>query len=543
MPSPAPVSQRLTADAVVIGAGPNGLVAACELADAGWDVVLLEAADEVGGAVRSERAVPGYVHDCYSSFYPLAAASPIIKRLDLGNHGLNWVHAPAVVAHLTAPEAEQAAVLHRRVEDTAAALEDDHTGDGEAWTRMFAHYQRIREPLLDALFSPLPPVKAVASLLARLGPQEALRTARLAALPVHRLGTELFGGSHGPALIAGNAMHADVPAVAPVSGIFGWLLVMLGQDVGFPVPEGGAGVLAQALASRARSAGVQIRTGAKVHRVVTRGGHAIGVLAEDGTAVRARRAVLADVPAPMLFGSLIPFDELPGGLRDAMRRFEWDLPTVKVNWALDGPIPWRARGAELAGTVHLGADADGLAMWSTAMDIGALSPHDFLLVGQMATADPTRAPEGHESVWSYSHLPRGRHSADVADALAGRMDALIEAHAPGFGARVVKRWVQTPADMEDGDPSLVHGTINGGTAQLHQQFVFRPVPGLGRPETSVRGLYLAGSAAHPGGGVHGAAGHLAAQAALNGARFGGLPSRLLVGANRVLQRPPARPFP
>jgi phytoene dehydrogenase-like protein len=226
-----------------------------------------------------------------------------------------------------------------------------------------------------------------------------------------------------------------------------------------------------------------------------------------------------------------------------MRRFEWDLPTVKVNWALDGPIPWRARGAELAGTVHLGADADGLAMWSTAMDIGALSPHDFLLVGQMATADPTRAPEGHESVWSYSHLPRGRHSADVADALAGRMDALIEAHAPGFGARVVKRWVQTPADMEGGDPSLVHGTINGGTAQLHQQFVFRPVPGLGRPETSVRGLYLAGSAAHPGGGVHGAAGHLAAQAALNGARFGGLPSRLLVGANRVLQRPPARPFP
>ncbi len=535
--------EQLTADAVIIGAGPNGLVAACVLADAGWDVVVLEANPEVGGAVRSERAVPGYVHDCYSSFYPLAAASPIIAGLDLQHHGLNWVHAPAVVAHLTSPEVEQAAVLHRRVEDTAAGLEADHPGDGDAWVRLFEHYQRIREPMLDALFSPFPPVRAASRLVARLGPREVLRTARLFSLPVHRLGRELFGGSHGPALITGNAMHADVPAVAPVSGVFGWLLVMLGQDVGFPVPEGGAGRFAAALASRATAAGAQIRTGARVHRVVVSGSRAIGVLAEDGTADRARHAVLADCPVPALFGKLIPDEELPAGLRDAMRRFEWDLPTVKVNWALDGPIPWRAKGAELAGTVHLGADADELALWSTSMAIGRTSPYDFLLVGQMATADPTRAPEGHESVWSYSHLPRGMAGADVAEALAGRMDALIEAHAPGFGARVVKRWVQTPQEMEDADPSLVDGTINGGTAQLHQQLVFRPVPGTGRPETGFERLYLAGSGAHPGGGVHGAAGYLAAQAALSGSKLGGVPRTLAVGLDRALQRPPKRPFP
>src|SRR3954451_13069965 len=532
-----------TADAVVIGAGPNGLVAACTLADAGWDVVVLEANHTVGGAVRSERRVEGYVHDMYSSFYPLAAASPVLAALDLGSHGLAWRHAPAVVAHLLGPDAERAAVLHRDVLDTAALLETDHKGDGDAWIRMFEHWQRIRDPLLDALFSPFPPVKAGARLFRRLGVHDTLWTLRMFALPVHRLGQELFGGRMAPALITGNALHADVPAVAPVSGVFGWLLVMLGQDVGFPVPEGGAGMLAEALASRARSAGATILTGKRVDRVVVGNGRALGVTTVDGTAVRARRAVLADVPAPTLLGHLVPPGDLPARVRDALDRFEWDLPTVKVNWALDGPIPWKAEGASLAGTVHLGSDADGLAMSSAALDLGRPAPHDFLLVGQMATADPTRAPSGGESVWSYSHLPRGVHDAETASALAERMDGAIEAHAPGFHDRVRERWVQLPADMESDDPSLVHGAVNSGTAQLHQQLVFRPLPGLGRAETPIERLYLAGSSAHPGGGVHGAPGHIAAQAALNSQRFGRIPGRILTRADRSLQSAPRRPFP
>src|SRR3954467_9425019 len=532
-----------SADAVVIGAGPNGLVAACILADAGWDVVVLEAADEIGGAGKAERRVPGYVHDMYSSFYPLAAASPVLANLDLQQHGLRWRHAPAVVAHLLSPDAERAAVLYPDPADTAALLESDHPGDGEAWLRLVEHGQRIRDPLLDALFSPFPPVKAGAALFGRLGAHDLLWTLRMFALPVHRLGQELFKGQMGPALITGNALHADVPAVAPVSGVFGWLLVMLGQDVGFPVPEGGAGMLAEALASRARSAGATILTGKRVDRVVVGNGRALGVTTVDGTAVRARRAVLADVPAPTLLGHLVPPGDLPARVRDALDRFEWDLPPVKVNWALDGPIPWKAEGANLAGTVHLGSDADGLAMSSAALSLGRPAPHDFLLVGQMATADPTRAPAGGESVWSYSHLPRGVYDHETASALAERMDGAIEAHAPGFHDRVVERWEQLPSDMESDDPSLVHGSINGGTAQLHQQLIFRPLPGLGRAETPIDRLYLAGSSAHPGGGVHGAAGHIAAQAAINGAKFGRVPGRALNRMSAGLAKTPRRPFP
>jgi phytoene dehydrogenase-like protein len=531
------------ADAVVIGAGPNGLVAACALADAGWDVVVLEAADVVGGAVKSERRVEGYIHDMYSSFYPLAAASPILAGLELDRHGLRWVHAPAVVAHLLSPDAERAAVLHRDVEQTAKRLDEDHPGDGEAWLRLFAHWQRIRDPMLDALFSPFPPVKAGVRLFGRLGVHDTLWTLRMFALSVHRLGQELFGGRMGPALITGNALHADVPAVAPVSGVFGWLLVMLGQDVGFPVPEGGAGRLAEALASRARAAGAQIRTGEPVERIVVGNGRALGVLTGGGNAVRARRAVLADVPLPVLLGGLVRPDDVPPRVRDALRRFDWDLPTVKVNWALDGPIPWRAEGANLAGTVHLGSDADGLALSSAALSLGRQPFDDFLLVGQMATADPTRAPQGGESVWSYSHLPRGVFDTKTASALAERMDGAIEAHAPGFHDRVVERWVQLPSDMESDDPSLVHGAINAGTAQLHQELVFRPLPGLGRAEMPIAGLYLANASAHPGGGVHGAPGHIAAQAAINGSRWGRVPNLLLTSATRALERRPSGPVP
>jgi phytoene dehydrogenase-like protein len=531
--------ERLTADAAVIGAGPNGLVAANALADAGWDVVVLEAEDDVGGAVRSSSDLtPGYVHDLFSAFYPLTVASPVIRRLELERYGLQWLHAPAVLAHLPGPDADRAAVLHRDRFETAAGLDADHPGDGDAWLKLVAQWELIRDPLLDVLFSPFPPVRAVVRLLGRLGTEQALWLTRLLALPVHRLGEELFGGTHGRLLLAGNAMHADVPSVAPMSGAFGWLLAMLAQDVGFPVPAGGAGRLTAAMAARARQAGVIVRTGAPAEEVVVRAGRALGVLCADGTSVRARRAVLACCPVTTLFTRLLPPESVSASTRAELARFEWDLPTVKVNWALDRPVPWRATGAAGAGTVHLGADLAGLAQWSTALAIGQPSRHAFALVGQMAVADPARAPEGGESLWAYSHLPRGLVTAEAAGRLADRLEDELEAHAPGLRARVVNRFVQGPGDLEEADASLVAGAVNGGTAQLHQQLVFRPVPGSGRPETTVERLYLAGAAAHPGGGVHGAAGWLAARAALRGARAGGLPGRMLTGTQRVLQHAP-----
>lgn len=543
-----PLTEDLDVDAVVIGAGPNGLVAACLLGLAGWDVCLLERNPFVGGAVASVERIPGYISDLYSAFYPLAVASPAIAGLDLEAHGLRWRRAPAVLAHPVpglqeagagagaGPGADRAvAVVHPDPEATAAGLDAEAPGDGAAWLRLVDDWRGVQDPLLEALFTPFPPVRAAIRILARMGTPRALRLARLLLLPVHRMGAELFRGQHGPLLLAGNAMHADVPSVAPGSGAFGLILTMLAQQVGFPVPEGGAGALAAALARRAVAAGVRIHAPAEAVRVVVRGGCALGVVTAGGQRVRARRAVLADVAAPTLYRRLLPEQELPRRLLDEISRcFEWDLPTVKVNWALRAPVPWSAEAVRPAGTVHLGTDLPGLAAWSTALSTGQSSPLLFQIVGQLAAADPTRAPEGAETVWAYSHLPRGVADLEQARQLAKRMQAEIEAYAPGFGDLVLDRWEQHPPELEAANPNLVLGAINGGTAQLHQQLVFRPTPGLGRPETPILGLYLAGAATSPGGGVHGACGAMAARAALNGARFGRIPARLLVGADRYL---------
>lgn len=217
------------ADAVVIGAGPNGLVGANALADAGWSVLLLEAATETGGAVRTaEVTAPGFHTDRFSAFYPLAAASPVIRGLDLGDHGLAWEHAPDVLAHVL--DDGRAAVLSTSLERTAASVDEFAAGDGAAWVELAKAWQAIRDPLLDALFTPFPPVRAVVRLLRRTGVAGSLDLARLAVLPVRRLAEERFRGEGAALLLAGNAMHSDVPPNAAGSGVFGWLLAMLGQD-------------------------------------------------------------------------------------------------------------------------------------------------------------------------------------------------------------------------------------------------------------------------------------------------------------------------
>ncbi|MGO2180681.1 phytoene desaturase family protein, partial [Cellulosimicrobium funkei] len=265
-----------TVDAVVVGAGPNGLVAANALADAGWDVLVLEAQETYGGAVRSaEVAAPGYETDLFSAFYPLAAGSPVIRGLHLEEHGLTWSRAPDVLAH--ALDDGGAAVLRARAEDTAAGLDEVAPGDGDAWLELVAGWDRVRDPLLDALFSPLPAAGPVLRVLRRLGAAGTLDLARLAVLPVRRLADETFRGEGGGLLLTGNAMHADVPPDAAGSGVFGWLLAMLGQDVGFPVPTGGAGRLPDALVSRLRARGGDVVTGARVERVHVVRGRAVGV--------------------------------------------------------------------------------------------------------------------------------------------------------------------------------------------------------------------------------------------------------------------------
>lgn len=516
-------------EAVVIGAGHNGLVGAILLADAGWDVLVLEQQEHVGGAIHSDRTLhPDYVTDWFSAFYPFAEASPILRALDLDQHGLHWSHAPAVLAHVL-PD-DRCAVLSRDVAATAASLDTFAAGDGAAWTRLAERFGALREPLMRSLFTPFPPVRGAAALARELGVADLLRFARFAVQPVRRAGEELFGGEGARLLMAGNAMHTDLSPESAGSALYGWLLAMLGQHVGFPVPAGGSGALPAALLARLRAAGGTVRTGAPVERIEVSNGEVRGVRLASGENIPAG-TVLADVAAPPLYEQLLDPAVLPERLRADIRRFHWDNPTLKLNWALSGPIPWTAQGARGAGTVHLGGDMAGLARFATDLDTGELPADPFVVLGQMTTADASRSPAGTESAWAYTHLPGGRplDSAEVEEQ-AGRLEEQLEKRAPGFGALVLDRQLQTPTDLEASDASLVRGALNGGTASVHQQLVFRPVPGLGRAETPVHGLYLASSSAHPGGGVHGGPGANAAKAALLRARATGRLRRRMLDA-------------
>jgi phytoene dehydrogenase-like protein len=502
-------------DAVVIGAGHNGLVAANMLADAGWRVLVCEATNAPGGAVTSaELAAPGYLADVCSSFYPLAAASPALRSLRLEDHGLRWRHAPAVLAHIF-PDGRHAMVA-RHSDYTARSVGAFNPVDEDAWHAEFAFWRRVRDDVLNAILSPFPPVRAGLRLARTLGAGDLLRLTRMLTLPARTLASERFAGDGAKALLAGCGMHTDLGPDTPGSGVFGWLLTMLGQEVGFPVPEGGAGQLTAALVRRLTGGGGRIDCGRPVTSVLVAGGQAMGVRDADGSVVRARRAVLADVPAPVLYRELVGESHLPAKLVADLANFRWDDATVKVDWALSGPIPWSAPEVRVAGTVHLGVDVDGMADVSNDLACGRMPREMFLLLGQMTTADPTRSPAGTEAAWAYTHVPRGgRWDTTRLRGYADRLEQVIEAQAPGFRSLVVGRAVSGPAELAAHNPSLVDGAINAGTSAIHQQLVFRPLPGLGRADTVVDRLFLAGASAHPGGGVHGAAGANAARAALS----------------------------
>jgi phytoene dehydrogenase-like protein len=511
-------------DAVVIGSGPNGLVAANLLADAGWEVTVLEAQNSPGGGVSSaDYFGPGWISDVCSAFFPLSLASPVMRALELDRFGLRWSHAPAVLAHA---HRHGAATLWRDPTRTAEGLANESSPDGPAWLRLHHLWERTGPQLLDALLTPFPPVRATLQLARTLRTGGLLRLARLMTMPVRRLTEEEFEGEGAGLLLAGCALHADFFPESSASALFGWLLAMLGHQVGYPVPEGGAGQLTAALVRRLESRGSVVQCGRAVDTIEVRGGRATGVVTADGERIEVRHAVVADVAATSLYGQLVGWEYLPALLAEDVRRFQWDWATVKFDWALVQPVPWTSSDLAGAGTVHLADSIDDLTRYSADLSTHMVPARPFILLGQLTTADPTRSPAGTESLYGYTHVPRqvygdagdggvqGVWDTGDLDALADRVEERIEQHAPGFRSRIKARHVSGPGGLEGHDGNLVGGAINGGTAGMHQQLVFRPVPGLGRAETPVSGLYLASSSAHPGGGVHGACGANAARAAL-----------------------------
>ena len=522
-------------DAIVIGSGPNGLVAANHLVDAGWSVLVLEGQPDVGGAVRSARDVhPDFVHDTFSAFYPLAAASPTIKSFHLEDHGLVWQHAPAVLGH-PLPDGSWA-LLDRDREVTASWFEDLHPGDGGSWLELCEQWDRIGSSLIGGLLTPFPPVRAAAGGLVRLPRAGGLQLVKDLLTPAAELGRHRFRGEAPRVLLAGNAGHADIPLDAPGSGLMALLMSMLGQTVGFPVPEGGAGNLTQALARRFTSLGGEIRCSAPVEHIGVSAGRARTVHI-PGESFIADRAIVAAVVAPRLYGDLLNVSDVPPRVQRGMRSFQLDPSTIKVDWALSGPVPWASEPAKTPGTVHVADSVVDMAESLGQVASGLIPARPFMLAGQMTSTDPTRSPAGTESMWAYTHVPQdsagdagdegisGVWDHDDLQRFADRMQARFEKLAPGFGSLVMERRILGPLELESRNASLVGGAINGGTSQLHQELVFRPVPGLGRAETGVPGLYLGSASAHPGGGVHGAAGMNAARAALAHSRFRRLTGR------------------
>ncbi len=517
-------------DAIVIGSGPNGLVAANLLTDAGWNVLVLEAQNTIGGAVASSDDVaPGFQHDTFSSFYPLAASSPVLEQLELERFGLSWSHAPAVVG---TPDADgRWALLHRDPARTAASLDALHPGDGQGWLDLVATWNVIGEPLLESLLSPFPPLKGGARLAAAMPRAGGLSVVRLLIESARSLAERHLSGEAAKLLIVGNAGHADLSPDAAGSGIFGLLLAMMGQRVGFPAPTGGAGKLADALAARLEQGGGHIRRRAEVVEIVVRNRRALGVRLADGEYVRATRAVVADVSAPALYGQLVDWDQLPARTKRRMKDFQWDPGTVKIDWALSGPVPWIATPDAAPGTVHLASSVTEVARWMGQVTGGEVPADPFMLLGQMTTTDPTRSPPGTEALWAYTHVPQevrsdeaglitGRWDQSDLDWMAERVESRIERNAPGFTSRITARRILGPREMQQRNANLVGGALGGGTAALHQELIFRPTTGWGRAETPIGGLFLGSSSAHPGGGVHGACGANAARAALFHARFG-----------------------
>lgn len=464
-------------DAVIVGAGPNGLAAAITLARAGRSVLVVEGKETVGGGTRScELTLPGFVHDICSTIHPLGVASPFFRDLPLADYGLAWVFPPAALAH---PLDDGTAILvERSVAATAAQLGPDAGAYRRLLGALAADWRHVLAEMLGPLRFPRHPLSMV-------------RFGLPALLPAASLARTLFRGERARALFAGMAAHAIMPLEWPATAAFGLMLGTLAHAVGWPLARGGSQTIADALAAHLRRLGGEIVTS-----------RPISALSDLPPAA----AVLFDVTPRQL--EQIAGDRLPDAYRRKLRGYRYGPGVFKVDYALDGPAPWQAAACLQAGTVHLGGTLDEIAVAEAAIWRGEHPERPYVLFVQQTPFDPTRAPAGQHTAWAYCHVPHG----STMD-MTARIEAQIERFAPGFRDRILARSTCHAAAMEAYNPNYIGGDINGGVQDLRQLFT-RPVARLDPYTTPVKGLYLCSSSTPPGGGVHGMCGYWAAQSAL-----------------------------
>lgn len=464
-------------DVVVVGSGPNGLAAAALLARAGLGVLVVEAADSIGGGTRTESlTLPGFQHDVCSAVHPLGVASPCFRELELERYGLSWIHPSAPLAHVLADGT--AVTLERSLSETAIRL----GADGPAYHALLEPFVRRFDLFVDSVLAPLRWPTA---------PGMLARFAWDAMLPMEKLAARHFKGQPAAALLAGIAAHATLPLDAWVTGSFALVLAAAGHGRGWPIARGGSRAIADALAASLAAHGGRIQTGWHVR-----------TLRELPKA----RAYVLDV-APR-YVAQIAEDRLPARFRRRLGRFRHGPGACKVDWALRGPIPWRDSECARAATVHLAGDLNTIAEVEAQVHDGKYPRRPFTLLGQPSAWDPSRTPSGMHAAWAYCHVPKGS-PVDVSNAI----EEQVERYAPGFRDLILARHVLTARELEKHNPNCIGGDVSGGVPDLAQLF-FRPLARVDPYSTPAPDVFVCSSSTPPGGGVHGMCGWWAARSVL-----------------------------
>lgn len=468
-------------DAVIVGSGPNGLAAAIELARQGRSVLVLEGKDTIGGGARTEQVtLPGFHHDICSAIHPMGVVSPFMRDLPLAEYGLEWAWSPSAIAHPF--DDGTAATLELSLDATASRLGEDERPYRELMKPFVARAGKLFDEILRPIGAlPLPRHPLLLARFGLLGLQSAVHVAKR------------FKTRYARALLAGSAAHSFLALDEVGSASFGMALMLAGHATGWPAARGGSVAIIDAMARYLRKMGGEIQTGRMVRSL------------RD---VPPSRAVLFDISPRQLAD--IAGDELPASYVRKLRRFQFGPGVFKIDWALDGPIPWKAAECARSATVHVGGTLEEIAAHEHSVFHGRMTEKPFVLVAQQSMFDATRAPEGKHTGWAYCHVPQA-WTGDATEVI----ESQLERFAPGFRSLILARRTINTAQYEEHNPNMIGGDIAGG-ANTMMQFLTRPFPKLDPYSTPNPRLFLCSSSTPPGGGVHGMCGYWSARSALRG---------------------------